>query len=79
MIHAPFTKPVKRGRPLTTGRFNTRAELEENVIDRHGRGWSARRIGIYAGITDRTVTSIILKRAQSIEHLQSFNLEERLD
>jgi hypothetical protein len=61
MIHAPFTKPVKRGRPLTTGRFNTRAELEENVIDRYGRGWSARRIGIYAGITDRTVTSIILK------------------
>jgi hypothetical protein len=61
MIHAPFTKPVKRGRPLTTGRFNTRAELEENVIDRHGRGWSARRIGIYAGITDRTVTSIIDK------------------
>jgi hypothetical protein len=79
MIHAPFTKPVKRGRPLTshdsraihqacqegqavtTGRFNTRSELEENVIDRHGRGWSARRIGIYAGITDRTVTSIIDK------------------
>ena len=61
MIHAPFTKPVKRGRPLTTGRFNTRAELEENVIDRHNRGWSARRIGIYSGITDGTVTSIILK------------------
>jgi hypothetical protein len=61
MIHAPFTKPVRRGRPLTTGRFNTRAELEENVMDRYCRGWSARRIGIYAGITDRTVTSIILK------------------
>ena len=61
MIHAPFTKPVKRGRPLTTGRFNTRVELEENVMDRHSRGWSVRRIGIYAGITDRTVTSIILK------------------
>ena len=60
MIHAPFTKPVKRGRPLTTGRFNTRAELEENVIDRHNRGWSVRRIGIYSGITDGTVTSIIL-------------------
>jgi hypothetical protein len=37
MIHAPFTKPVRRGRPLTTGRFNTRAELEENVMDRYCR------------------------------------------
>jgi hypothetical protein len=59
VIHAPLTKPVKRGRPLTTGRFNARVELEENVIDRHGRGWSDRRIGIYTGITDGTVVKII--------------------
>ena len=61
MIHAPFTKPVKRGRPLTTGRFDTRAELEENVIDRHSRGWSVRRIGVYLGITWKTVKTIIDK------------------
>jgi hypothetical protein len=60
VIHAPLTKPVKRGRPLTTGRFNTRVELEANVMERHGsKGWSARRIGIYTGITDGTVVKII--------------------
>ena len=41
MIHAPFTKPVKRGRPLTTGRFNTRAELEQYIVERYCRGWSS--------------------------------------
>ena len=59
MIHAPLTKPVKRGRPLTTGRFSTRAELEANVMDRYRKGWSTRRIGIYTGITDGTVVKII--------------------
>lgn len=59
MIHAPFTKPVRRGRPLTTGRFNTRAELEQYIVERYCRGWSIRRIGLCSSTTWRTVKTII--------------------
>lgn len=59
MIHAPSTKPSKRGRPKTTGKFESRSELVENVIDRAGRGWPVRRIGYHTGITCGTVNSIL--------------------
>jgi hypothetical protein len=59
MIHAPSTKPGKRGRPKTTGKFESRSELVENVIDRAERGWPVRRIGYHTGITCGTVNSIL--------------------
>jgi len=63
MIHAPSTKPGKRGRPKTTGKFGSRSELVEHVIDRAERGWPVRRIGYHTGVTCRTVKTIIEEQA----------------
>ena len=36
--HPQSTKPMKKGRPLSSGKYATRAELEEAVLDRRSRG-----------------------------------------
>jgi transposase len=57
--HPQSTKPMKKGRPLSSGKYATRAELEEAVLDRHNRGYGYKRISRVVGVSDMTVANII--------------------
>ena len=57
--HPQSTKPMKKGRPPSSGKYATRAELEEAVLDRHNRGFSCRHIGSIVGVSGVTVANII--------------------
>ena len=57
--HPQSTKPMKKGRPLSSGKYATRAELEEAVLDRRSRGFSCRHIGNIVGVSGVTVANII--------------------
>ena len=57
--HPQSTRPMKRGRPLTSGNCATRAELEAEIAKRRALGWNINRIAIRFGINRRTVYDII--------------------
>ena len=57
--HPQSTKPMRKGRPLSSGKYATRAELEEVVLDRHNRGYGYKRISRVVGVSDVTVANII--------------------
>ena len=57
--HPQSTKPMRKGRPLSSGKYATRAELEEVVLDRHNRGYGYKRISRVVGVSDMTVANII--------------------
>jgi len=57
--HPQSTKPMRKGRPLSSGKYATRAELEEVVLDRHNRGYGYKRISRIVGVSDVTVANII--------------------
>jgi hypothetical protein len=57
--HPHSTKPMRKGRPLSSGKYATRAELETEVIDRRSRGYSFKRIGRIVGVSYTTVGNII--------------------
>ena len=59
-MNAPRTKPVKKGRKLTTGKFGKRQELVDGVIERFHRGFKYNQIGRYTGISDVTVKNILI-------------------
>jgi hypothetical protein len=58
-IHAPFTLPVKRGCPPTSGKFSDRATLEDYCRTKYSAGWSISRISHYAGISSGTSKKIL--------------------
>ena len=60
--HPQSTKPMRKGRPLSSGKYATRAELEEVVLDRHNLGYSFKRIGNIVGLSGVTVANIIKQR-----------------
>ena len=60
--HPQSTKPMKKGRSLSSGKYATRAELEEVVLDRHNLGYGCRRISRIVGVSDTTVANIIKQR-----------------
>jgi hypothetical protein len=60
--HPHSTKPMKKGRPLSSGKYATRAELETEVIDRRSRGFSCKHIGRIVGLSGVTVANIIKQR-----------------
>ena len=50
----------ERGRPVpVTGRFETRAELEQYAHERFAKGWSKARIGRGAGVSATTIRRIV--------------------
>ena len=57
--HPQSTKPMRKGRPLSSGKYATRAELEEVVLDRYSRGYGYKRISRIVGVSDVTVANII--------------------
>jgi DNA invertase Pin-like site-specific DNA recombinase len=58
--HPQSTKPMKKGRPMSSGKYATREALEEAVFDRcFNRGWSARHIARVVGLSASTVSNII--------------------
>lgn len=57
--HPQSTKPMKKGRPPTKGKYDTRAELEEAILDRHNRGFGHSRISGIVGVSGVTVANII--------------------
>jgi len=57
--HPQSTKPMRKGRPLSSGKYAIRAELEEVVLDRHNRGYGYKRISRVVGVSDVTVANII--------------------
>ena len=59
-MNAPFTKPVKRGRPFSKGKFRTRQELVDGVVERFHRGFKNNQISRYTGISDVTVKKILI-------------------
>jgi hypothetical protein len=53
----------KIGRPLTTGRFDTREMLEQRVRQRFKiNGETYRSVARWCGVTDRTVRAILLEK-----------------
>ena len=59
--HPQSTRPMKRGRPLTSGNCATRAALEAEIAKRRALGWNINRIAIRFGINRRTVYDLIEK------------------
>ena len=57
--HPQSTKPMKKGRPLSSGKYATRAELETEVMDRRSRGFSCKHISRIVDVSDTTVANII--------------------
>ena len=57
--HPQSTKPMKKGRPMSSGKYATRAELEEVVLDRHNLGYGCRRISRIVGLSATTVSALI--------------------
>jgi len=58
--HPQSTKPMKKGRPMSSGKDATREALEEAVFDRcFNRKWSARHIARVVGLSASTVSNII--------------------
>ncbi len=58
--HPHSTKPMRKGRPTSTGKYKTREELEEAIFDRcFNRGWSARHIARVVGLSATTVSALI--------------------
>jgi len=61
--HPQSTKPMRKGRPLSSGKYATRAALEEAIFDRYfNRGYSFKRIGRIVGLSGVTVANIIKQR-----------------
>ena len=53
----------KRGAPVTTGRFDTREELEERVLRLYDNGgMNHHQIAVSTGVSDPVVTTIIIAR-----------------
>jgi len=59
--HPQSTKPMHRGRPLTSGNCATRAELESEIAKRRALGWNINRIAIRFGLNWRTARDLIKK------------------
>ena len=59
--HPQSTRPMKRGRPLTSGNCATRAELESEIAKRRALGWNVNRIAIRFGMDRRTADDLIKK------------------
>jgi len=57
--HPQSTRPMKKGRPLTSGNCATRAELESEIAKRVALGWNTNRIKYRFGINWRTAKNII--------------------
>lgn len=58
--HPQSTKPMKKGRPMSSGKYATREALEEAVFDRYfNRGYGYKRISRVVGVSDMTVANII--------------------
>ena len=58
--HPQSTKPMKKGRPLSTGNYATHEELMEVIFDRYfNRGYGYKRISRVVGVSDITVANII--------------------
>jgi len=55
-----MTKPVKKGRPYSSGKFRTRQELVDGVVERFHRGFKNNQISRYTGISDVTVKKILI-------------------
>jgi hypothetical protein len=67
--HPQSTKPMRKGRPLSSGKYATRAELETEVIDRRSRGFSCKHIGRIVGLSGVTVANIIKRwKEKQSEH-----------
>jgi hypothetical protein len=67
--HPHSTKPMRKGRPLSSGKYATRAELETEVIDRRSRGFSCKHIGRIVGLSGVTVANIIKRwKEKQSEH-----------
>ena len=47
------------GRTKTTGAFNTREELEAEVLKLQSKGISKKKIGVQVGVSQATVTLIV--------------------
>ena len=69
--HPQSTKPMKKGRPPTKGKYATRAELEGEVLDRHNRGFGYSRISGIVGVSDVTVANIIKRWKEKSDGLPS--------
>jgi hypothetical protein len=59
--HPQSTRPMKRGRPLTSGNCATRAELESEVAKRRALGWNVNRIAVRFELNWRTARDLIQK------------------
>jgi len=58
--HPQSTKPMKKGRPVSNGKYATREAFEEAIFDRcFNRGWSARHIARVVGASASTVSALI--------------------
>ncbi len=59
--HPQSTRPMKRGRPLTSGNCATRAELELEIAKRRALGWNVNRIAVRFELNWRTARDLIQK------------------
>jgi len=59
--HPQSTRPMKLGRPPTSGNCATRAELESEIAKRRALGWNINRIAIRFGLNWRTARDLIQK------------------
>ncbi len=59
--HPQSTRPMKRGRPLTSGNCATRAELESEIAKRRALGWKVNRIAVRFELNWRTARDLIQK------------------
>ena len=54
-MNSSSTRPMKKGRPLSSGPFTKRAEFESECFERYSRGWSISRIALKFGVCKMTV------------------------
>jgi hypothetical protein len=59
--HPQSTRPMKRGRPLTSGNCATRAALELEIAKRRALGWNINRIAVRFELNWRTARDLIQK------------------